>query len=193
MCLITYGYRQIKYTLKNLFYLYTTSMVLGGFLYFLNNQFAYKNVGLVFYHNGLSINVVVFVFLSPIIIYFYGKQIKELKNNYSNYYKVKIKVNNHIINCNGFLDTGNKLVDPYFKKPVIILDKRKIVFDINEFQMILVPILTVSGSSTIKCFKADYIDIEGVGRKNNFLVGIMEDNIKIDGVDVILNYKLWEA
>lgn len=192
MCLITYRYKNIKYTLKNLFYLYTTSMFLGGALYFLNNQFAYKNVGLVFYHNGLSINVIVLLLLAPIIVYFYARQIKELKNNYSNYYKVKIKVGNHIINCTGFLDTGNKLVDPYFKKPVIILDKRKIVFDINEFQMILVPLLTVSGTSTIKCFKADYIDIEGVGQKTNFLVGLIEDNIKIDGVDVILNYKLWE-
>ena len=193
MCLIAFKFKNIKYTLKNMFYLYTTSMILGGFLYFLNIEFSYKQVGLVFYHNGLSINVIVLIILSPIILYFYSKQIKELKNNYSNYYKVKIKINNHIINCNGFLDTGNKLIDPYFHKPVIILDKRKIVFDINEFEMILVPIITASGTSMMKCIKPEYIDIEGVGIKNNFLIGIMEQKIKIDGVDVILNTKLLEG
>lgn len=192
MCLSTFSYRNLKYTLKNMFYLYTTSMILGGFLYFLNIEFSYKQVGLVFYHNGLSINVIVLIVLSPIILYFYSRQIKELKNNYSNYYKVKIKINNHIIRCNGFLDTGNKLEDPYFHKPVIILDKRKIVFDINEFEMILVPIITANGTSLMKCFKAEYIDIEGVGIKYNFLIGIMEEKIKIDGVDLILNTKLLE-
>ena len=192
MCLITFSYRNLKYTCKNMFYLYTTSMILGGFLYFLNIQFSYKQVGLVFYHNGLSVNVIVLIILSPIILYFYSKQIKELKNNYSNYYKVKLKINNNIINCNGFLDTGNKLQDPYFNKPVIILDKRKIVFDINEFEMILVPIITANGTSLMKCFKAEYIDIEGVGLKNNFLIGLMEETIKIDGVDLILNTKLLE-
>lgn len=192
MCLIAFSYRNLKYTLKNMFYLYTTSMIFGGFLYFLNIEFSYKQVGLVFYHNGLSINVIVLIILSPIILYFYSRQIKELKNNYSNYYKVKIKMNNHIIKCNGFLDTGNKLQDPYLHKPVIILDKRKIVFDINEFEMILVPIVTASGTSVMKCLKAEYIDIDGIGIKNNFLVGIMEEKIKIDGVDLILNTKLLE-
>jgi len=193
MCLITFSYSSLKYTLKNMFYLYTTSMILGGCLYFLNIEFSYKQVGLVFYHNGLSINIVVLVILSPIILYFYSRQIKELKNNYSNYYKVKIKMDKHIIKCNGFLDTGNKLQDPYFHRPVIILDKRKIVFDINEFEMILVPIITANGTSMLKCFKAEYIDIEGIGIKNKFLVGIMEEKIKIDGVDLILNTKLLEG
>lgn len=193
MCLTTYSYKTIKYTLKNIFYLYSTSMILGGFLYFLNIEFSYKQVGIVFYHNGLSINVIVLIILSPIILYFYSKQIKELKNNYSNYYKVKIKIDKHIIRCNGFLDTGNKLEDPYFHKPVIILDKRKIVFDINEFEMILVPIITATGTSLMKCFKPEYIDIEAIGKKDNLLIGIMEEKIRIDGVDLILNTKLLEG
>lgn len=192
MVLIAFNYRDLKYTLKNLFFLYTVSMVLGGVLYFLNIEFSYKQVGLVFYHNGLSINVIVLIILSPIILYFYIKQLKELKNNYNNYYKVKIKMDKHIINCNGFLDTGNKLEDPYFHKPILIIDKRKIVFDINEFEMILVPFMTVSGSSMMSCYKVDYVDIDSVGIKKNCLLGIMDDKIKIDGIDIILNTKLWE-
>ena len=36
MVIITFGYRDIHYMFKNLFYLYTSSILLGGFLYFLN-------------------------------------------------------------------------------------------------------------------------------------------------------------
>ena len=78
MVYITFGYKNIKYTLKNLFYLYTSSIILGGFLYFLNLQFSYKNKGLVFYFNGLSINVIVLIILSPTIIYLYTKQALEI-------------------------------------------------------------------------------------------------------------------
>ena len=60
MVLVTFKYKNIRYTLKNIVYLYFTSMILGGVLYYLNVEFSYKQEGLVFYHDGLSIN---FVFL----------------------------------------------------------------------------------------------------------------------------------
>ena len=66
MVLIVFGYHDIKYLFKNLFYLYTSSIILGGFLYFLNLQCSYQHNGLIFYFNGLSINVIVLIVLSPI-------------------------------------------------------------------------------------------------------------------------------
>ncbi len=74
MILISFGYKNIKYTLKNLLYLYTSSIMLGGFLYYLNVEFSYKQEGLIFYHSGLSINYIFLVILSPIIIYTYVRQ-----------------------------------------------------------------------------------------------------------------------
>ena len=71
MLLITFKYRNLKYTLRNLGFLYMNSIILGGFLYFLNVQFSYKQEGLVFYHNGLSVNFIFLVIISPIIIYIY--------------------------------------------------------------------------------------------------------------------------
>ena len=61
MVLIVFGFRDIRYFFNNLFYLYTSSILLGGFLYFLNLQFSYKNEGLIFYFDGLSVNVVVLI------------------------------------------------------------------------------------------------------------------------------------
>ena len=57
MILASFSYKNIKYFMKNFFFLYSASMILGGFLYFLNVQFSYKQEGLVFYHDGLSIQL----------------------------------------------------------------------------------------------------------------------------------------
>jgi len=192
MTITTFSYRNIKYTLKNISYLYIVSIILGGFIYFLNIQFSYKNIGFIFRRYGLSINYIFILLFSPIILYLYSKQVKELKNNFSNYYKVDIHLNDYIIKVNAFLDTGNKLVDPYLKRPVIILNRKKIIYDINEFQMVLVPYKTITESKVLDCIIATKVVIKGIGSKNNVLVGLMDDNIKINGVDLILNTKLLE-
>ncbi|MDD3341156.1 MAG: sigma-E processing peptidase SpoIIGA [Bacilli bacterium] len=194
MILISFGYRDLKYTFRNLGYFYMTSIVLGGFLYFLNVQFSYKQEGIVFYHNGLSINYIVLLILSPIILYFYIKQGLFLKNNYSHYYKIKIHFDEkQVLTLSAFLDTGNTLCDPYFHRPVIIINKKKMIYDINQFGMFLVPYKTVSGESLLPCVKASYLEIDKVGRRENFLVGFMEESILIDGIDCILNEKIMEG
>lgn len=192
MVVISFNYRNIRYTLKNLSYLYITSIILGGFLYFLNITFSYKHEGIIFYKNGLSVNFIFLIIISPIILRFYSKQIKELKNKYSNYYKVDIYLNKYIIKTNAYFDTGNNLVDPYLKRPVIILNKKKMIYDINEFKMVLVPYKTITDNGILKCIKADFIDIKGVGKRKNILVGISSEDIKINGVDLILNNKIME-
>lgn len=194
MVLIAFKFRDLKYTLNNLFYLYTSSILLGGFLYFLNLEFSYKHDGLLFYYNGLSINVIILIFLSPIIIYAYIKQAKNLKNNYSNYYNIDIYLkNSEIINATAFLDTGNKLQDPYKKRPIILLNNNKINFDINIERLLLVPYESLNNHGLLKCIIPEKIFIEGIGFRNNFLIGIANEEIKIDGVDCILSPKLIEG
>ena len=67
MVLTTFNFKDVRYTLKNLYYLYTVSIILGGFLYFLNVQFSYKQEGLIFYFSGLSVN---YVLLMIMLLYF---------------------------------------------------------------------------------------------------------------------------
>ena len=192
MIIISFGYYNIRYTLKNISYLYIVSIILGGFLYFLNITFSYKNQGLVFYHNGLSINFIFLIIISPVILYLYTKQIKELKYKYTNYYKVDIYINNYIIKTNAYLDTGNTLVDPYLKRPVLILNKKKMIYDINEFKMVLVPYKTISDTGILKCFIADFIYVKGLGRKENVLIALSTEEIRINGIDLLLNIKIME-
>lgn len=193
MVLITFGYIDLKYTLKNLFYLYTSSILLGGFLYFLNLEFSYKNEGLVFYFNGLSINVIILIIMSPIIIYAYVKQGLLLKNQYSNYYNIDIYLKNgNIIPTTAFLDTGNHLEDPYKKRPILLLNKNLLQIDYEKDSILLVPYDTLNHHGLLKCIIPDKIFIQGVGFRSNFLIGISNEEIKMEGIDCIIGNKLLE-
>lgn len=192
MILTTFGYKNIRYTIKNFIFLYFTSMILGGILYYLNIEFSYKQEGLVFYHNGLSINFIFLIIFSPVIGYFYIKQIKELKNNYNNYYNCKIYFNNNCLELTGFVDSGNKLIDPYFKRPVILINKKDYIYDINEFKMVLVPYKGVNINGIIKCIVPTKIIINDKQIRKKYLVGLLDEEIVIDGVGCILNNKVME-
>lgn len=194
MVIITFGYQDIRYTIKNMFYLYTSSIILGGFLYFLNIQFAYANDGLTFYFNGLSINFIALIILSPIIIYAYVKQFKEMKENYSNYYNMDLYLKTgEVIPITGFLDTGNKLKDPYKKRPIILVNKSLIHIDYNSSNILLVPYDSLNHQGILKCIIPDKVFIQGIGFKKNFLIGISNEKIGIDGIDCILNTQVLEG
>ena len=186
MILITFGYRNIKYTIINLIYLYIISIFLGGALYFVNNSFSYKHQGVIFYHNGLSINIVLIILITPVLLFIYLKQLHKIKNNYNNYYPVKIILNKQLIEGVGYLDSGNNLIDSLTNKKIIFIDKRKIIFAINEFRFI--PLHTVSGNDLVKCIKIDKVIIHNHEYKD-VLLGII-DNIHLDGIDIILNNKM---
>ena len=79
MVLITFNYKTIKYTFKNLYFLYIVSIIMGGFLYFINNQINVKNEGLIFITSNFSLNLILGIILSSIFIYFYIKETKDLK------------------------------------------------------------------------------------------------------------------
>ena len=184
MILITFGFNNKSFFIKNILYLYFTSIIMGGFLYYLNLEFSYNNIGLVFFHNGFSINFILLIVLSPIILILYIKQDKQLKviNNY--YYQVTIYYKNKVYSYNGYLDTGNKLYDPYFHKPIILL------YD-NKFpkidKPIYIPYETLDHSGILSVFKADKIILDNKIIINKPLVAISNDSFKIDGIQVLLH------
>ena len=74
MILTSFGYHNLKYTCNNLFYLITTSILLGGFLYLINIEYSYDNTGLIFYSNGLSLNFIMSLIIAPLALYISNKQ-----------------------------------------------------------------------------------------------------------------------
>lgn len=190
MIIITFSYKNIKYFLKNLYYLYLISIILGGFLTFINNTISNYNEGFIFINNNTKIDLFAAILLSIVMLISYIKNIRELKTNYNKYYNVDIYfINNEKVSLNAFLDTGNKLIDPYKKRPIILVKNNKLK---NKRNYLYVPYNTVAGSGLLKCIKAKKIYIENIGYKKKFLIGIT-DNINIDGVDCILNEKLLEG
>lgn len=184
MTIATFSYKDMKYTFYNFLYLYIVSLFLGGTLYLLNIQYSYKNNGLVFYHNGLSINLIVLLFITPIILYLYIKSHKKYQNTFSNNYKVDLIINHKKYHFNGYLDTGNKLYDQYKKRPVSLIYTDKIKYDYHN--LILVPYETVNGHGVIKCLRADYMYINHK-KYEQVLVGLANQKFHFDGIDMIIH------
>lgn len=191
MLLIAFGYKTLNYTIKNIIYLYLLSIVLGGCLYLVNISVSYKREGLIFINNGLSTNFLLLLIISPICIYIYIKQVQDLKINNNNYKNVLIYLDdNNIIKCTGYIDSGNKLQDPITKKKVILIDKKKIIYDLNNFKMVLVPYNALNHTGLVKCLKIKKVDVDNKIYKN-YLLGLMDD-LKMDGVECLLNARMEE-
>ena len=172
MVLSTFGYYSLKYTLNNLFYLYTISFSVGGVMYLLMDKGYY--------------NYYVLVIGFIIVLYFYIKMIKRYNNSYSNYYKVNIIIKDKNYLVTGFLDTGNKLYDTYKHRPVIILDK-KIKYNLED--VIYVPYSSLNNSSVLMCLKPDKVIINNHEFKN-YLVGLSNKKIGIEGIECLLHSKM---
>lgn len=171
MNLISFGYINLKDFVKNLLYFYMFSFFLGGTLYYL------KIESLVKYKY--------YILLIPIIMNILKKLTYNLKNILKLRHKVTIYLKNgNVLYLNGYMDTGNTLVDPYTNKNVIIINK-----DIKE-KFFLVPFKTIENSSLLKCFKPKKVYIDGIGERNDIVVGVT--NKKFNGFNCLLNYNLME-
>lgn len=188
MMLIAFGYKNLKYFLNNLGYFYMISVILGGFLYYLNLEFSYTHIGLVFINKGLNVNAVVLLIISPIILYIYNSQAKKMKSTYNLTYKVIISLKGgKKYTLNGFLDTGNKLVDPITNKPIILIEKGIIEADKYYY----VPFNSLNNHNLLKCIKPEYIEINNKKYKN-YLIGISDKKFSLEGIECVLNNKLME-
>ena len=172
--IISFGKYKI---IKNTLYYYIISIFLSGLLYFIKNNIT-SNILYI-----LSVMIVI-----PIIIYIIILEIINIKNNYKKIYKVKITIDDKEYTFNAFLDTGNKLFDPVFHYPVILVNLKT---KFNE-NYIYVPYNTLSGRGILKCIKKSNITINGIDIKKNYLIGLT-DNIKIKDIDCILNERILEG
>lgn len=183
MSITAYAYKNMLYTIKNVFYMYIISIFIGGFIFLIKTNFIVKI-------DNTLLNIIILILLSPIITYIYIKSVNTIKYNYSNYYKVDIYINNEDkITTTAFLDTGNKLIDPYKQRPIILINKSLI--NINNHKVLLVPYNTVNNNDLLRCITLPKIHIHNIGYRTNFLIGLIDD-INIDGVECILNSKLLE-
>ena len=172
--LITFNYKDKKYFFNNIYYFYIIEIILGGFIFLLKNN--------------ISNNNILYILLGLLFIIIFIKNITSLKNNYNKYLNIRININNKEYIFNAFLDTGNKLIDPILKLPVIIVNKD--LFNINGNY--LVPYKTIDKESILECIKVNNLYINNKFVNKKFLLGL-SNNINIDGVDCIFNERLMEG
>ena len=180
MCLVSFGYKDLKYTLKNILFLYLVSIILGGFLYMINIEFGYKNKGLVFINNGFSLNVIFLIIFSPIVLYIYVKEMKSYKAKIGNYYKVNIYIGKKVLNLNGYLDTGNTLK---YKGRLVILTNIKNSFK-NKIYMI--PYMGASGYGVLECIRVRKVEVLDLGVFEDVYLGFSK-TLNLKEADVLLN------
>ncbi len=192
MSLIAFGYKNIKYTFYNVIYLYMTSIILGGFLYYLKTTFSYQNNGLVFFYEGLSINYLVLLFIAPLILYVFIKSLKALKEIKNYYYKVEINLATDInLVVTGFLDTGNKLKDPVTNKPIILINRKILKGEFKIRSPMYVPYNSLNNHGLLEVIKPKNIIINKQ-ELTNYLVGLSDNNFKLNGIECLLNYQILE-
>ena len=184
LVIIAFKYENFNYFKDNLVYLYILSIILGGGIYLLNNSISFNNKGLMFEHNGIEINLILLLFISPIILYKYIKSERNYKLTYSNYYDVDIYYSDKKISGTGFLDTGNKLKDPYFHKPIILVNSSLIKDKVKTF---LVPYYTVNNKDLLEVFSPKIVYVNKKKIKN-VLVGLSDVNF--NGIKIILNKEI---
>jgi len=176
MSIIAFTYKDIIYTIKNICYMYISSIFIAGFIYLINTNII-PDI------DSYILKVIILILLAPIITIIYLKSINKLKNNYSNYYKLDIYLDEkNKITITGFLDTGNKLIDPYKQRPIILIKKEFIKIKSNK--ILLVPYKTVNSESLLKCIIPKKIYIHNIGYRKNFLIGLI-DEVNIEGADCI--------
>lgn len=188
MCLVSFGYKNLKFLLNNFIYFYMISIILGGFIYYLNLSFKETKLGIYLINKKININIIVLL-LSPFILFIYKKYLNKLKVKNKLIYNISIKFSEDVYNLRAYLDTGNKLVDPITGKPVILVAKN--IINTQNRNFFYVPFNSIGGHNLLKCLKPNYILINNK-KYNNYLVAIYDKKFEFDGVECILNNKLME-
>lgn len=183
MSIITFKYKDLIYTVKNVFYIYFLSIFLAGSIYLINTNFLPKI-------DNYLLNCIVLLIIFPIITYIYIKSYQNIKNNNSNYYQIDIYLKDKPkITITSYLDTGNILKDPYRGRPIILVDRK--IIDYQNEKIILVPYNTIDSHGLLKCFTPEKIYIKNIGYRKKLLIGII-DRVEIEGAECILNKTLLE-
>lgn len=185
--IISFDYNNFNYFKDNLVYLYIISIILGGTIHLLSNSINLSNIGLIYQNNGLKINTYLLLLITPLLLYKYLKYERNYQTNYSTLYQVEIFYHDKKISGTGFLDTGNKLKDPYFQRPIILINEKLIKEEVKTF---LVPYYTVNNKDLLKVFSPKKVLINHKKTKKT-LIGLTD--INYNGIKIILNKEiLWK-
>ncbi|MEI5906089.1 sigma-E processing peptidase SpoIIGA [Bacillus spongiae] len=197
MVYVSFGFKRFRYFVNNLLMLYFVTFATGGFLlgthFFIQwDERVYMSVlkGSV-QGFGDPISWIFVMFGLPLAWYFSKGRVNDLELaqiQYDQLVNVTVNINQLCIKVKGIIDSGNQLVDPISKKPVMIVSIHQIRQQFPE------PLLHAIESSD--GFMNDDIDLghewtdrirfipaRSIGKKNQLLVAFKPDSIVIEKGD----------
>lgn len=77
---ISYGYKNIRYYINNIIYAYIISILIGGVIYLFQVKVTSDSI--------ISYLIIIVIAIEVLVLYI--KEMKKIKDNYNNYYKVNI-------------------------------------------------------------------------------------------------------
>lgn len=173
MILVSFGRKNILRYLKSF---YGNSVILGGILYALDLSFNNSKNTTIF---------LLLIIIAPLILFLYlkGRRIDIIKQNYL--HNISFKYQDKTYNLVAFLDTGNKVQDPYKKRNVIVafLDD----LDIADIDTIYVPYETLSGKGILPCIKIEELRVDDKTiDSSKYLIGKSKEKINLYGASCII-------
>ena len=154
LILIAFGRNNL---LKNISYFYILSIIIGGssYLFEINNH-------------------LLLIVFSILVIFMVFKELINYRNIFSNKYLVKVLYKGKTYELEGFIDTGNRLIDNISKKSIIITN-----LNIKSNRLLYVPYKALNTNGIIPCINPDKVIINNK-EFNNVLIGLSKDKFNLD-------------
>lgn len=187
VCFTPYHFRDF-FRLMGIFYLITLVFGGAGFALFYFNNFNGIISNGIFYIANISVkNIFISCGVAYILIQFSWGYIQNQLSREKILMDVSIEINTKKADLRGIVDTGNSLIDPISKYPVMIVEYnaikdilpieiRDILLDSKIFNLDQI-IAQLNGSSWVTRFRI--IPYRALGTENGMLIGFKPDNVLI--------------
>lgn len=193
MVYIAFNPQNIKKMWKQIAIFYLTSFVFGGVTLYL---IYYIKPQEVFIKNGIFVGeyILKVIMLGAIVAFVMIKiSLKIIKTKImpkDMYCKIKIKLNEKIIQAKAMIDTGNLVREPITNTPVVIVES-SLLEDVLPFQILnnLDNILSGDLNQISKEIQEKYVSklrcipFSSLGKQNGMLLGIKADEIQVERDD----------
>ena len=189
MVTVTFGIKSAKQFIKRLFFLFAITFLFGGVTYAIYILFE-KDV--LIYSNGIIYFDVDTTFLvlcsicSYIVITLIAKYTDKRSSSNKEYYVI-VENNGKTVSCNGLMDTGNNLREPFSNYPVVMVDKSVFNQLYTNEKIRLIPISTVNGESVIRSFKPEKLIVDKYSTNKVYLG---ESAVELSEYKIILNINI---
>ncbi|WP_249869864.1 sigma-E processing peptidase SpoIIGA [Oceanobacillus saliphilus] len=191
--LCTFGFTGFYRLMKLLLLFYFTSFAIGGGLtaiyFLLANPVSVTESGILTFNRGYGdpISWLFIIIGFPIVWYFTKYRMDEHasgKIRYDQLCEVNIQINNITFSTMGYIDSGNQLIDPLTKRPVVICDEifLKNWFSDEEWEQLKEVNDLLAFDRVPKGWesKIQIIPYQGVEGKSMFLLAIRPDQIMVN-------------